>query len=117
MRNLKPFLFIFFGWKATTSVAQNMGVKLNVGESANTTLDVNGAVSFREGTALTLINGVNNDINLVTDYSFYRIAGPTAAFSITGFSNGKNGRLLTVVNTTTQTMTVSSATGSVAARQ
>ena len=41
-----------------------MGVKLNQDESANTTLDVNGAVSFREGTALILTNGGNNDINL-----------------------------------------------------
>jgi hypothetical protein len=117
MKILKSLVFIFFGLNAPTLFAQNMGVKLNQGETANTTLDVNGAASLREGTALTLTNGVNNDINLATDYSFYRIIGPTAAFSITGFNNGKNGRLLTVVNTTAQTMTLSGATGSIAANQ
>jgi hypothetical protein len=33
--------------------AQNMGVKLPVSTTPNTTFDVNGSVAFREGTALT----------------------------------------------------------------
>jgi hypothetical protein len=97
--------------------AQNMGVKMTPGTLPNSTLDVNGATSLREGTALTLVNGINNDINLATEYSFYRITGPTAAFSITGFNNGQNGRILTVVNATTQIMTVSGSIGSIAANQ
>lgn len=97
--------------------AQNMGVKMAEGELPGTTLDVNGSASLREGTALTLANGANNDISLATEYSFFRLTGPTAAFSITGFGNGQNGRILSLINATTQTMTISSATGSAAANQ
>jgi hypothetical protein len=101
----------------TMATAQNMGVKLPAGTMPNTTLDVNGATSFREGTALTLSNGTNNNISLATEYSFYRIIGPTTAFSVTGFNNGLDGRLLTIVNATTQTMTIAESTGSSSANQ
>jgi trimeric autotransporter adhesin len=112
------FLLIFIALTYSSIYAQNAGFKLNQGEMPVTTLDVNGATSLREGAALTLVNGVNNDINLSTsESSFYRLTGPTAAFSITGFTNGTNGRLLTVINATTQTMTVTGSTASIAANQ
>jgi hypothetical protein len=114
---IKILCYMILGLLSITLSAQNMGAKLPAGTLPNTTLDVNGAASLREGTALTLANGANNDINLATEYSFYRITGPTAAFSITGFNNGQDGRILTVVNATTQTMTISGSTGSVAANQ
>jgi hypothetical protein len=106
-----PLIMAFFDLSA-----QSVGVKLASGASPNTTLDVNGAASFREGPALVLANGVNNDI-VITDYSMFRITGPTAAFSITGFGSGADGRVLTIVNATTQNMTVSGSTGSLAANQ
>ncbi len=117
MKVIKYLCFLLLNVQSITLSAQNMGAKLPAGTLPNTTLDVNGAASLREGTALTLVNGANNDINLATEYSFYRITGPTAAFSITGFNNGQDGRILTVVNATTQTMTISGATGSIAANQ
>lgn len=104
-------------WAFTTNYAQNMGVKIPVNTLPNTTLDINGAVAFREGTALTLVNGANNDISLATEYSFYRLMGPTTVFSITGFTGGVDGRIITVVNATSYTMTISGATGSTAANQ
>jgi hypothetical protein len=91
--------------------AQNMGVKLPVSTLPNATLDVNGSTAFREGTALTLANGSNNDITL-GDYSFYRILGPTAAFSITGFGNGQNGRVLFLMNATAHNMTLNNLNAS-----
>jgi Chaperone of endosialidase len=90
--------------------AQNMGIKMPISTLPNTTLDVNGASSFREGTARTLVNGANNDI-VIDSMSFYRLTGPTLPFSITGFTNGQNGRMLSVVNATTQVMTIVGATG------
>lgn len=93
-----------------------MGVRLTAGTSPNTTLDVNGAASFREGTALTLANGVNSNIALA-DYTLYRITGPTAAFSITGFGNGNDGRVLTIINATAQTMSLSHQVTSSSANQ
>jgi hypothetical protein len=99
------FIIIFFCVALQIAVfAQNMGVKLPASTLPNTTLDVNGSAAFREGAALNLINGVNNDIAL-TDFSFFRITGPTAAFSITGFAGGQNGRVLTLINATSFILT------------
>lgn len=97
-------------------LAQSFGVNLPDGTVSNTMLDVNGSVSFREGTALTCVNGVNNNI-VLDNYSFYRITGPTAAFSITGFGNGTDGRCLTLINASGQSLTLSHLISSIAANQ
>lgn len=79
-----------------------LGLKTNL---PNTTLDVNGDFSFREGLAPIFINGANNNIAGIGT-SNIKISGPTAAFSITGFTGGQNGKILIITNTTTQTMTI-----------
>lgn len=117
MKVSNVLFFIILGFKSTTFFAQNMGIKLNQGESPSTTFDVNGSASLREGAALVLTNGANNDIILSSEYSFFRIMGPTAPFSITGFTNGQDGRLLTVVNATTQAMTVLESASSTTSNQ
>src|SRR5574338_1052645 len=85
--------------------AQNVGLGTNDPKSK---LDVAGGLSLREGAALTLINGNNDNIVLSGGYSFYRITGPTAAFSLSGIvpTTGADGQVLTLVNTTTQIMTI-----------
>ena len=113
---LSKQLLLLFTMISLGLQAQNLGVKLADGTSPNTTLDVNGAVSYREGTALTLTNGANSNIAL-TDYSFFRITGPTAAFSITGFAGGNDGRVLTIMNNTSQVMTLTHQATSTAANQ
>jgi len=73
-----------------------------------TALDVSGALSLREGSVLSLGN-TNNNISLGASlFSFYRITGPTAAFTISGLipANGVDGQLLTLENTTSQAMTI-----------
>jgi hypothetical protein len=87
--------------------AQNMGLKLTAGSTPNTTLDVNGSTAYREGTALNLTGAVGNIYNdiVLTDYSLFRITGPTAIFSITGFAGGQNGRVITLINATSFTLT------------
>ena len=90
--------------------AQNMGIKLPVSTLPNTTLDVNGAVSYREGTPLSIMNGINNNVT-IDSMSCYRITAPTAVFSITGFNNGKNGRMLFLINSTSFNMTLSNQVG------
>jgi len=85
-----------------------------------TTLDINGSIALREGPALTLGNGANNDISLGTSpYSFYRITGPTATFSITGIvpATGADGQIVILQNTTSQSMTIAHQTGSTATNQ
>ncbi len=70
----------------------------------NTKLDVNGDIALREN-SISLGNGNNNNIS-VGDYSFIRITGPTAAFTITGIAGGQNGRVLVLYNESGQTMTI-----------
>lgn len=71
-------------------------------------LDIAGGLSLREGTALALVNGNNDNIVLTGAYSFYRITGPTTAFSILGIipASGADGQVVTLVNTTAQVMTI-----------
>jgi hypothetical protein len=45
-------------------------------------------------------------------YSFINVTDPTAAFSISGFQNGTDGKILTVLNTTGQNMTITNLNGS-----
>jgi hypothetical protein len=96
--------------------AQNMGIKLDAGTLPNTTLEVNGSVSFREGTALNLSNGTNNDVAL-GNYSFFRITGPTTPFEITGFADGVDGRILVIANNSNQRLTLKNEVTSTAANQ
>jgi hypothetical protein len=101
MRVLK--LFLLFCTMVNIGLnAQNIGVKT---VSPQTVLDVNGSVAMREGTALVVINGTNNNV-VIDTMSFYRITAPTAVFSITGFTNGSDGRLLTIINASSYTMTL-----------
>ena len=60
---------------------------------------------------LTLANGANPDVD-VGNASMLLITGPTGAFSISGFTNGEEGRLLVVIYTGTQAMTITNNAGS-----
>lgn len=104
-RNILTLVLIF---SASITFAQ-VGINTTDPE---TTLDVNGSFSLREGPALTLNNGNNTNIDLgTTKYSKYRIIGPTSDFNILTFltPNGESaadGQLLTLINTTDHTMTI-----------
>ena len=105
---------------------QNVGIGTN---SPGTKLDINGAIALREGQAMTLSaggasGGTNDNIVLPdiagqagTKASFYRIAGPNAAFSIYGIApvSGADGEIITLVNTTTNAMTIKNNASSVSA--
>ncbi len=98
----RVLLFVVFAAIGQLAKAQNIGVNNN---NPATSLDVNGAISTREGAALNLSNGANNNIGIST-FGFFRITGPTAAYNLTGFAGGNNGRLLIVINNTSQAMTI-----------
>ncbi|MDC8000600.1 hypothetical protein POV26_06105 [Aequorivita todarodis] len=86
----------------TATLSAQVGVETN---DPKTNLDVNGAMSFREGPELVLSNGYNNNINLgIAPFSFYRITGPTAAFYITGIvpQTGSDGQIVVLQNDTDQ---------------
>lgn len=90
---------------------------LGIGTSPNTSLDVNGDVSFRFSN-ITLTNGINTAI-AAGGSSALRITGPTGAFEIHGIAGGENGKVIELYNASGHTMRMfnQSATESTAANR
>ena len=77
--------------------SQNVGVNTNTPQA---TLDVNGDVIFKTSD-LTVADGINIALDINTSrYSYYRLSGPTADFTVAGITAGNDGRLLTLFNRT-----------------
>lgn len=89
------------------NVNGNTGLNTSVPE---TNMDINGDLAYRQN-AITLVNGLNSNID-VGKFSFIRITGPNAAFSIDGIQGGVDGKILTLYNITASNMTVVDQTGS-----
>ncbi|NVO13916.1 MAG: hypothetical protein HXX10_07755 [Rhodoplanes sp.] len=66
---------------------------------------------------MTLANGANANVALVAARTHHDIAGPTAAFSISGFAAGADGQVLTVYNPTAYAMTLTNDATSTAANR
>lgn len=66
--------------------------------------------------SVTLANGANADVN-IGSVSFVKIAGPTGAFSVSGFTGGTSGRRLTVYNSVAYAMTITNNATSAAANR
>lgn len=99
------------------SIISDDGTKVGVATStANTVLDVNGSFAYREGTAISLANGANNNV-AIGSYSYFRITGPTATYTISGLTGGVDGRIVTLFNTTSQPMTILNNATSTAGNQ
>jgi hypothetical protein len=65
---------------------------------------------------LTLANGANNDVALPGNRTI-RITGPTGAFSVSGFAGGTDGDRRTLINGTSQNMTITNDATSTAANR
>ena len=89
----------------------------NPSGSPNSRLEVNGDFSMRLN-SITLPNGPSDNVD-PGRYSFIKINGPTLAFSISGFTGGVDGKILTVLNLTGTNMTIVNQTtsGSAAANR
>lgn len=112
---MKKFIYVI---ALFTSV---MNAQVGIGNTdPKTALDVSGALSLRQGTAINLANGANNNISLgANPSSFYRISGPTAAFSISGLVpiTAVDGQIVTLENTTAQNFTITHDATSTAANR
>ncbi len=109
-----PTVIIFF-------LSFTINAQVGIGTTSPTTqLDVNGGLSLREGTALALSDGANNNISLgTTPFSSYRITGPSASFSISGLVplTNADGQIVTLENTTGNPMTLVHNSSSTAANR
>jgi hypothetical protein len=66
---------------------------------------------------LTLANGANANVTLPNVARFLRVSGPSAAFSISGFTGGYEAKRLVLYNTTAQTLTLTNDATSTAANR
>lgn len=66
--------------------------------------------------ALPLANGANANVNLGEGLN-YLVSGPTGAFSLSGLTNGVDGREIRIVNNTAQAMTITNDATSTAANR
>jgi hypothetical protein len=91
------------GWVAPSSVASSLSVNTYPAPSG-LNFYVNGSVGWKV-TTLTVVNGANGLINIGNDSAIY-LVGPTAAFSVGGFTGGADGRILTLMNASGQAITI-----------
>jgi hypothetical protein len=97
-KTIFSLLLCLYGWAAT---AQNVGINTNTPQA---TLDVYGDVIFRSAD-LVVTNGTTLALDVNTNrFSFYRMAGPSADFTIAGLTQGVEGRLVTLFNRSGFTM-------------
>ena len=92
----------FFGLEgAMTNLAGNIGFGT---VAPNVLGDFNGAIATRKGT-VAVANGLNSNI-ATPAFSYVRLTGPTAVFSIGGFTLPSDGRQLVVYDTVAFAMTI-----------
>lgn len=81
--------------------AQNVGINIAAPEAA---LDIYGDLILRSAD-LVVSDGTTLALDVSTNrFSYYRVSGPTAAFTIAGISFSGEGRLVTLFNRSGQTM-------------
>ncbi len=95
------------------SIIGNGNVGIGNAITPNTKLDISGDVATRMAT-FTAVNGTgaaNNDA-AIGAYSFVKVSGPSAAFTISGLAGGYDGKIVTLYNSTAQNMTIANASAS-----
>jgi hypothetical protein len=110
----KKIILFFAGtlFTALQSFTQNVGVNTTTPEA---TLDINGDVIIRT-TEITIPDGISLalDVN-TTKFSYYRLTGPTADFTLAGITAGVDGRLVTLFNRSGFTMQLNNEDANAAA--
>jgi hypothetical protein len=80
---------------SSRSFSQNVGVNTTTPEA---TLDVNGDIIIRTA-PLTVADGTTPALDVNTSrFSYYKLTGPTADFTLAGITAGIDGRLVTLFN-------------------
>lgn len=88
---------------ATNLVSTNM--------TTSAQMDVGGDIAFQRNNHSTLANGNNAGVDF-GEYVFVKIeAGPSAAFTVNGIANGRDGKMYILYNSTGQNMTIANQSG------
>jgi hypothetical protein len=95
---------IFSAATAASIFGSDVTVKGNFVATGNGTLT--GNVVAKSGGLITLANGANNNLALPAAGTNYVISGPTLTYSISGIAGGADGRIITLVDGTSQIWTV-----------
>ncbi|MBL7815201.1 MAG: hypothetical protein JNL70_09330 [Saprospiraceae bacterium] len=106
MKNYHRYL-VWISLIAISTFAQGQKIGINT-SSPESYLDVNGSVSFREGTPISLsgiLGNSGNDLS-INNHSFFRITDAAALFTLSGIANGTDGRILMLVNSTAFNMII-----------
>lgn len=97
---------------ANTNLRQiNGALQGNRTASPNNNLDLNGGMTIRTQ-AWTLANGANNNVALPSNAGTLVSNAPSGVYNITGIAGGVDGRIITIINYTTFTMTLTHNSGS-----
>ncbi|MFK7782580.1 hypothetical protein [Psychroserpens sp.] len=111
------FYLVFF-------IGITLNAQVGIGNTdPKTELDIEGAISLRDGGTISLVDGTNSNVTLPLVggvlYSHYRITGPTAYFEIESIIpvTGSDGQMVTLQNTTTQIMGIIHNNGGPAANR
>lgn len=88
------------------TMAGNSDVAAPTEKAVKTYVDTRASYLSLTETGLSLSNGLNSNITLGAAESLKSITGPTAAFSVGGFTNPVAGKVLILFNTVAQNMTV-----------
>lgn len=92
---MKQLFFFSFIILCKMSFAQNVGINTVTPQAA---LDVNGDVIYRSAD-LVVADGITTALNVNSNkFSYYRVNGPTANFTLAGITQGVEGRLVTLFN-------------------
>ncbi len=98
---MKQLFFFSFIILCKLSFAQNVGINTVTPQAA---LDVNGDVIYRSAD-LVVADGITTALNVNSNkFSYYRVNGPTANFTLAGITQGVEGRLVTLFNRSGFTM-------------
>lgn len=76
----------------------------------NNPITVKGAIDVTQGVNTSLANGNNAAVDISTN-GYVKVSGPTAAFNINGIANGRDGRKLTIQNSTGYAVTIANDSG------
>lgn len=101
MKALVQFMLLLFCGFGYAQVGVNT-------TSPFSSLDINGDLALREGPTLVLPNSATPAATLTagSEYSHYRVTGPTVSFTLQTISGGNDGQVLTLINNTGQTMSI-----------